>query len=151
MASGEHQPQEVVADVVVEGRVEGFNLKLATALEVAGTDLSGHDSLGTDLVPNALTAELFVLALEPLVSAEMIDRAMLGRGHEPSARIVGDTRLRPLLERGYQSVLCQILGQADSADDPRQPGNKPRRLNPPDRVNRAMCIGGDHCYRSQHV
>src|SRR5207245_8042830 len=81
---------------------------------------------------NALATELFVLAFEPLASAEMINRAMLGGCHEPGARLVGD------------------LGQAYIAHDPRQPGDEPRRLNPPDRVNRSMCVGSDHCYRSQH-
>ncbi len=75
---------------------------------------------------------------------------MLGGGHQPGAGIVWDPRLRPLLERGDKSILREILGDADIAHDARQPGNKPRRLDSPDCVNRAMCIGSCHCYRSHH-
>ena len=98
-----------------------------------------------------LAAEFFVLALEPRVSAEVVDRAMFRGGHQPGARIVRDARLRPLLERGDQGILRQVLGHADIAHDPRQPGDEPRRLDPPDCVNRAMCIGSRHCYRSHHL
>ncbi len=91
-----------------------------------------------------------MLALEPRVSAEVINGTMLGGGHEPGARIVRNARLRPLLERGDQSILREVLGKADIAHDPRQAGDEPGRLDPPDRVDRAMCIGSSHCYRSHH-
>ena len=51
---------------------------------------------------------------------------------------------RPLLERGDQRVLRELLGEADVAHDAREPGDEPRRLDPPDRVDRAMGIGGRH-------
>src|SRR4030088_768870 len=81
----------------------------------------------------------------------MIDRALLGGGHEPGARVVRDARLRPLLERGDESILRKVLGQTDIADDPRQPGDEPRRLDPPDCIDGAMCVGSRHSYRSQHL
>ena len=37
-----------------------------------------------------LAAELLVLALEPLVAAELVDGAVLGGRHEPGARVVRD-------------------------------------------------------------
>ena len=65
---------------------------------------------------------------------------MLRGGHEPGARVVRDARLRPLLERGDQRVLRELFGQADVAHDPRQAGDEPGRLDPPDRVDRAMGV-----------
>ena len=50
---------------------------------------------------------------------------MLRRGHEPGARVVRDARLRPLLERGDERVLREILGQADVAHDAREAGDEP--------------------------
>ena len=97
-----------------------------------------------------LVAELLVLALEQLVPAQQVDRAMLRGGHEPGARVVRDARLRPLLERGDERVLRELLGQADVAHDPREAGDEPGRLDPPDRVDRAMGIGSRHGYRSEH-
>ena len=57
---------------------------------------------------------------------KLVDRAMLRGGHEPGARIVRDARLRPLLERGDERVLRELLGEADVAHDPREPGDEPR-------------------------
>src|SRR5713226_494293 len=123
MAGGEDEAQEIVADVVVDCCVEirhglFLSLKLAT--------------------------EFLVLALEPRVSAEVIDGTMLGSGHKPGAWIVWDARLRPLLESSDESILCEILGSTDVAHDPRETGNEPRRLDSPDCVDGAMCIGGRH-------
>ena len=67
--------------------------------------------------------DFLVLALEPLVAAQQIDGAILRGGHEPGAGVARDARLRPLLERGDQSIVRQILGQTDVAHDPRQTGN----------------------------
>ena len=131
MAGREDEPQQVVADVVVERRVEIRHGHLCSRLELA--------------------AELLVLALEPLVSPQEIDGAMLRGGHEPGARVVRDARLRPLLERGDQRILRQVLGQTDVAHDPRQTGDEPGRLDPPDRVDGAMGVGSRHGYRSHHL
>src|SRR4051794_19493085 len=76
---------------------------------------------------------------------------MLRGGHEPGARVVRNARLRPLLERGDESILGKILGKTDVAHDPRQTGDEPGRLDPPDRVDRAMGIGSRHDYRSHHL
>ena len=62
-----------------------------------------------------------MLALEQRSPAQQVDRAMLRGGHQPGARVVRDARLRPLLERGDERVLRQVLGQADVAHHPREP------------------------------
>ena len=88
-----------------------------------------------------LARELLVLALERRAAAQQVDRAVLRRGHEPGARVVRDARLGPLLERGDERVLRQLLGEADVAHDPREAGDQPGGLDPPDRVDRAVRVG----------
>jgi hypothetical protein len=51
---------------------------------------------------------------------------MLGRGHEPRARVLGDAGRRPLLERGQQGILGQIFRQADVTDDASQAADQTR-------------------------
>src|SRR3979490_1906 len=131
MAGYEYEAQEVVANVIVD---RGFEIR------------HRHLLLGLDFA-----AEFLVLALEPLVSAQEIDCAVLRRSHQPGARVVRDARLRPLLERGDESVLRQLLGMADVTHDPRETRDDPGGLNPPDCVNHAMCIGSRHGYRSHHL
>jgi hypothetical protein len=65
MAGREDQAEEVVADVVVEGRIE--------------------IRLGGDL---DLASDLLVLALEGLPAAQAVDGLMLRGPHEPGARVV---------------------------------------------------------------
>ena len=127
MTGREHEAQEVVADVVVDRGVDIGLAHLLTYLELA--------------------TQLLLLALEPRRSAQSVDRAVLCGGHEPGARVVRDARLRPLLECGDEGLLREVLGQADVADDPRETGDEPGRLDPPDRVDRAMGIGGRHGQR----
>jgi hypothetical protein len=121
MTGYEHETQEVVAHVVVESLAEIQR---------------GPPLLGLELV-----AEFLVLALKPLVSAQEINRTMLRSGHQPGARVVRDSRLGPLLEPGDESVLCEILSKTKIAHDPHETGDEPRRLDSPDRVDRAMGIG----------
>jgi hypothetical protein len=49
-----------------------------------------------------------------------------------------------VLEGGDEGVLREILGRADVAHHPRESGDEPRGFDPPDRVDRAMRIGGRH-------
>src|SRR5262249_34847783 len=120
VARREDESQEVVADVVVEGRVE----------------IRRYPLLGLPLATDFL-----VLALDQLLSAKEINCPMLGGGQEPGARIVRDARLGPLLEGGDQGILREVFGQAYVAHDPRQAGDESRCLDPPDRIDRAMGVG----------
>jgi hypothetical protein len=54
------------------------------------------------------------------------------------------TPFRPLVDGAQQRVLSQILGQRDVAHQARQAGDEPRRLDPPDRFDRARDVGGRH-------
>ncbi len=69
MTGGEHQPQQVIAHVVVHRR-----------LEIRLGQLVSH----IEFMP-----QFGMLGLESLVPAQVVDGAMLGGGHEPGARIVG--------------------------------------------------------------
>ena len=73
MAGREDEAQQVVADVVVERR-----LQLRRRQPLPGLQLA---------------AELLVLALGQLPPAQPVDGPVLGRGHEPGAGVVRDARL----------------------------------------------------------
>jgi hypothetical protein len=130
MTGREHQAQQIVADPVVEGGVGIRRRQLLPQLELA--------------------SEFLMLEVEQLVPAQPVDRPILRGGHEPGRRIVRDARVRPALERDDERVLRQLLGQADVAQHPREAGNEPRRLDPPDRVDRAMGVGSRHGYQLRH-
>src|SRR5262249_1251421 len=86
-------------------------------------------------------AELLVLSLEHLVATPGIDPALLRGRHEPSAGLVGNARLGPLLECGDERILSKLLRNADVADDPREPGDESCRFDLLDRVNRLVGFG----------
>ena len=96
VARREYEPQQVVSHIVVYRGVEVGRRSILFVAE--------------------LIAELLVLAIEQLVPAELIDRAVFGRGHQPGSRIVRDARLWPLLEGRDQRVLREVFGQAHIAD-----------------------------------
>jgi hypothetical protein len=68
MAGGEDEAQEVVPDVVVDGRLEIGD---------------GHGLPGLELA-----AELLVLALGHLAPTQPVEGPVLCGGHEPGARVV---------------------------------------------------------------
>ena len=117
MARDEDQPQQVVADVVVERASRSAPLSRCD-LELAG--------------------EFLVLALERACRGGA--GRWRGAWRSPSARRPGcpGRPTRPLLERRDQRVLRQLLGHADVAHDARQAGDEPRRLDAPDRLDRAV-------------
>lgn len=110
MARREDEPQEVVADVVVD---HGGERLLALG---GGERLPGLE----------LMAELLVLAPEHLAAPEHVDRAVLRGRHEPGARIVRDAGGRPLLERRDERVLGELLGRVEVAHHARQASNQLR-------------------------
>ena len=132
VAGGEHQPQHVVVD----GRLE---LDLIHRI--------GGSSVGSEVAADQLD-----LALERHAAADRVDAAAPGDRHEPGARVVRHAGLRPLLERGHERVLREVLGQPDVANDTDQAGDDPRGLHPPDRLD-GPPDGGlrpriRHCWRA---
>ena len=125
MARHEDQAQDVVLNVV---------------------DLRGQVGLIELLQDFQLAPDQLVLALERDAPAQCIDAPALGGGHQPCARLVRDPRLRPLLKRGDERVLGQVLRHRHVAHDASQPGYQPGRLDPPDGVDRTM--GGRRASRA---
>ena len=73
---------------------------------------------------------------------------MLSGGHKPGARVVRNARLWPPLEGGDESVLRELFGQTDIADDTSESGDEPGRLDPPDGIDGAMGFRGRHGHLS---
>jgi hypothetical protein len=91
-----------------------------------------------------LAPDQLLLALQRDAAAQRVDAAALGGGHQPGPRVVRYARAGPLLERGDERVLGQVLGHRHVADDASQPGDQPGRLDPPDGVDCAMGGGRRH-------
>jgi hypothetical protein len=87
------------------------------------------------------TSDLLMLALLHLPAPEEVDGAAPGGGHEPRAGLLGEARRRPLLERGHQRVLRQVLRDPDVADDARESADDLGGFDPPDRVDRSLRVG----------
>ena len=124
VAGGEHKAQEIVANLIVE---RGIEIGLRRVL----LDLK-------------LITELPMLSFEQLVAAEKIDGSMFCGGHEPSAGIFRDARFGPLIERRNEGLLREVLGDADVAHHAGETGDQLRLLDPPDCVDRAVCVGSRH-------
>jgi hypothetical protein len=120
MAGREDEAEEIVPDLVVDRRVQ----------------------FQAFLRPLDITSDLFVLALERLAAPDQVDRVVFCGPHEPGARPLRHAIGGPLLERGDEGVLRELLCSPDVADDASQPGDEPGRLDPPDRFDRAMHLGG---------
>ncbi|MGB7731122.1 MAG: hypothetical protein WBL50_24085 [Candidatus Acidiferrum sp.] len=76
-------------------------------------------------------------------------------GHQPRAGIIRNAGPGPLLKRGDERIVCEILGGADVARNADEAGDQARRLDAPDRVDGAVRCGvmrvGGHGQRiSQH-
>ncbi len=99
MAGCEDEAEEIVPDLLVDRHVQAI------------------------LSPLDIASDLFVLALERFAAPDQVDRAVLGSPHEPGARPLRHACGGPLLERGDQGVLRELLGRPDVADDTSQPGD----------------------------
>ena len=129
MTRGEHEPEQVVANVVVQSGVE-----------------IGHAHF---LLRVELVADLFVLALDALAAPVQVDGAVLGGGHEPGAGIVRHSCLRPPLERSDKGVLRQVLGDADVTRDASETCNESWRLDSPDGIDGSVDVGHDSGLQSR--
>ena len=124
MAGSEYEAQKVIADIIVNHRVKIMNSQLLLNFD--------------------FTAEFLVLARKPRSPAQQVNAPMLRGGHQPSAWIIGDSSFRPALERGEERILCQFFGKPDVSHKARKAGDEFRGLDPPDCIDRAMCIGSRH-------
>jgi hypothetical protein len=100
MTRYEDKTQQIVADIIVARRGK-----------IRLSDLAVNLDLATQLV---------VLALEPLVPSQAVDRAMPCGRHEPRTWVAWNARLRPLLESCDKCILRKLFGKSDIADSSRE-------------------------------
>jgi hypothetical protein len=120
VACNEHQAQQIVSDVVVEGG------------EIRILD-------GQHLAP-----QLLVLSLQQRVTAETVDGTPLRNRHEPRSRIARDSFVRPLRKGSDECVSRELLGEVDVAHDARQRAEQSGRFDPPDCFDCTARLSGAH-------
>ncbi len=128
MTCGEYQPQQIVANVIVQ-------LLVALFVRRGVPDIS-------------FVAELLVLTLRKGLSTQVIYGAMLGRCHEPRARVMRNPRPGPLLKGGNESILGQFLCDTHIQHEPGKPGDQSGGFNPPDCLDCALSVWSRHGLKS---
>ena len=124
MAGDEYEAQQVVADLVIG----------------PGLDLRP----GGALLHLKLVRERLVLARQHAVAPQLIQGAIPCCHHEPGSGVVGNARVRPLLESGDQRILGEFFRQPHVADHPCQACDEPCGLDPPHGLDGAMGIRDLH-------
>ena len=122
MAAGEHQRQQVVADLVVGRRRRGRRRPSPSSPRARGRPLRACARRCVARRARSI-ARFFAVAISQ------------------APGLSGTPVARPALERRDQRVLRQVLGQPDVADQPRQAGDEAGGLDPPDRLDRRPGIG----------
>jgi hypothetical protein len=112
MAGGEHQPQQVIAEVVLEG--------VDVMVGVEGGLLRG-----------GLARYEGDLAVEGGASAGGVDGAAFRGRHEPAGGVGWDTRSGPVLERNQERFLGGVLSETEVAGHACQPGDEAAGLDAP--------------------
>ena len=130
MAGRENKPQQVVAYLLV-GVVDRCGRRRLELL----LDLPG---------------EILFLARVQRTPPQLVDRTMLRRRHEPGRRVVRYPRDGPLLERGHERILRELLGSPDVAHDAGEACDETRGFDAPDGFDCAVGVGGRHSHRSDH-
>ena len=90
MAGGEDQPQQLVADIVIQ---RGIRI--------------GHGLL----LLRHIARDDVVLLGQHAAAAQMIERPAFGDRHQPGAGLFRKARRGPMFERGHQGFLRQILSE----------------------------------------
>ena len=70
-------------------------------------------------------------------ASKEVQGPVLGGGHEPGARFFGDAGLGPLLQRGHQRLLSEVLRHAHIPDHASEGPDESGRLDAPERFDRA--------------
>ena len=86
MAADEHQPQHIVLDMINCGEEVLFRHLVSLPASDGGVDL-----------------------IKAVAAPKLIDCPALGDRHQPGAGVIGYAGCRPLLQRGYQRVLSEVL------------------------------------------
>jgi hypothetical protein len=131
MTGHEHQAKQIIAELIVHGYIKTLHIPLPLSLYLA--------------------AQLFVLPLDPMVAAQVVDRPVFRGDHQPGARVLRYTRFRPLRKGRNEGVLSQFLGDTHVAHDPGDTRYDSGGFHPPDCVYRPVDIGSRHSYQSHHL
>jgi hypothetical protein len=108
----------------------------------------GLDGVAAELLFHLkLVPEQGMLVREHAGAAQLIERTILGGGHEPGAGVVGDPGAWPCFEGTQECLLRQLLGQPDIAHPPCERCDQVRRLDAPDCIDGAMDIRDRHGHR----
>ena len=127
MAGGEDQAQQLVADVVVERR-----------LDVLDAGVASRRGRGRS---RRACASCILLRRNPSMARRLAAAISQAPG------LCGMPVLRPFGERGDERVLRQLLGQADVAHHAGEAGDEPGLLDPEDGLDRLMGFGRRHASR----
>ena len=84
-------------------------------------------------------------------SAQQVNGAVLADRHQPSARSVRNAFGGPLFEGGHESILRQLLCEADVPNQACQGGDDPRRLDVPDGVDGTRHALVGHGSEEEHL
>ena len=84
-----------------------------------------------------------VLATLGVPAADQVHRQVLSGRRQPTRRILRDAGRTPLLQRGNENVLRDLLRCVQITDQPHQPGDQPRRLHAPQRGQPAIQLAAD--------
>ena len=109
MTGGEHQPQQIIADIVIQRFVQDRN-----RVRCIHRDPMRH-------------FRQFVGRHCPV--AELVNGPTFRRLHQPGTRIVRHPRLGPCPQRGHQRILRQFFGHRNIAHHAREPRYQARALD----------------------
>src|SRR5688500_870775 len=87
-----------------------------------------------------LARDFRVLGVEHLVATEVIEGAMLRSCHQPCRRIARDSRRGPLFQGRDESILREVFGEANVADNARETCDQLCGLDAPYRFDRAIRV-----------
>lgn len=123
MAGREDQGQELVAEIVVQGRLER------------------RDPVGLG-IPLARQCQMHAIARP--VATDCVDAAALGGGHQPGAWIGRNAFAGPIGQGCDDGILGEFLGAIDVAHDAGQTRDEPGPFKAKNRFDRPPCLTCSH-------
>ena len=128
VAGGEDQPEQVVADVVVQDVVHVTHLLPGTVEPSVGHRPTDLGELARIRAP----------------SPDQVDGLVARGGDEPAGGVRRNPAGRPLLQGGDEGVLGDLLAEADVAEDAAGHGDDAGGLHPPHRLRGQPRVGSGH-------
>src|SRR6266540_6698682 len=120
MTGNEHKPQEIITHVFITVCLMFRCSQLLLNLDI--------------------TTDLFILAFEPHISADLINGMMFRGCHEPGTWFIRNTGLWPLLQCRDERTLGKIFRQTYISHHACESRDQPGGFDPPDCIDRALKI-----------